>query len=516
MQLANILSRNRSIVLECCLMYGAVGLIVTMGMLLSNLYVSHASKLQFQQTMINVAQGYALLLVVLIVYTYIRLYRQFRPDGQVDSDQRRWQRLASFPGELFWLYWLAGFLIAETQRFILIGLPPWSADRMLEVYKGILFDGSTFLAFAIIHYSLARWILRRELMRYPIYNMTADPRFYEMSRRLVAIVACGLLYMQLRLFWHVYQGSVKGLETQWSVITAITVVIMLIALLALKIGTSYLLTDIHLVERSLLRLTLDQAEQLKPLPIVSPYEAGRLTLAFNRLQERFAEEYGRLQQEIGLARSVQRQLFPPERLSVASWNIATARHESSAEPKLALSQLVQASADTSVAESDGDGDSKGYIYIIGIALSGNEMSSALIIPMLLMDFRAQARQYPTAAAMLHHLKDRLEGRLPEDMRADLAVIALDIASDELTWAMSGQLRIVMQPVDGLQQVETGSFGKASAGELNRMAALSGLAHFQVQYARSIEKPSPSSLPSPSANQEWGTLVSCQRAEEVLA
>ena len=41
-------------------------------------------------------------------------------------------------------------MLAQTYRMLTNGLPPWYGEVAISAWKGVLFDSSTFLAFAMI------------------------------------------------------------------------------------------------------------------------------------------------------------------------------------------------------------------------------------------------------------------------------------------------------------------------------------------------------------------------------
>src|SRR5690606_38251854 len=101
---------QRRLAMKCFMMYGAIGLFVMSGMLLSNKFVSHATPAQFKSTVLGVAIGYMLLLMLFVLFTTFRLKItvELRSAGAIHSSQLRrqalWQRLTSFPSEFFWFY----------------------------------------------------------------------------------------------------------------------------------------------------------------------------------------------------------------------------------------------------------------------------------------------------------------------------------------------------------------------------------------------------------------------------
>ncbi|MFD0959292.1 SpoIIE family protein phosphatase [Paenibacillus chungangensis] len=430
--------------IKCYVVYVMVALVAVCGMLLSNKYVSHASAQQFKQTVMGIVAGYLLLLLVLILYTYFRLHSATKRSSDKGHHLERhelWRRFSSFPNELFWLYVITGWLIAQTYRLFVSDWPSWPHETAIQAWRGILFDSSTFLALGIIQYSLARWICSSELKRLNIVHLP-NPRFIPLSNEMMAIVICGLLYMQLRLFWYVYQGVEYGSSVQWGVYIAIAFVVGLVTLMVVKTALSYLIGDIGHIKRNILQLEVNQANRLTPIPIVSPYEAGELALAFNRLQNTFNREYSRMKEEIDLARNVQKQLFSPVNLSIGQWKIKAGENDVACASGTFF-HLIRLNDQRAV--------------MLGGAIAGSELSAALVMSALLMMFRAQVNEHVSAEQLTHYLKQHLITILAKDMQAHIAVMTLDTVKSELEWTLSGQIRLQLVYEDGLMTETDGKY-----------------------------------------------------------
>jgi len=465
----------KGLVGRCFLMYVATGLIVMTGMLLSNRFVSHASWEQLMKTMLGVTVGYTLLLLLLLLFTYIRLNVALfsklpRPSAKLSVSQRQaiWQRLVSFPNELFWFYWITGVAIAQSYRIALAAPPPWYGEAAINAWKGILFDGSTFFAFAMIHYSLMRWLLHRHIKELNIVHLP-KMRFYRMSNRILMIVACGMVYVGLRLFWYAYQAVNKGQEIRWDIFVIIAIVIIVVTLVSMKLAASYLLTDMNRIQSSLQQLLLGRNNSIKPITIVSPYEAGELALAFNSLQHRFVEEYTRLQDEIQLAQHVQQQLIPPVELEARGWLFTGSKEQVNREAAH-LFQMAERQAE--------------HIVLAAGAIKGNAPSAALVMSSLLMLFRAQASQPVSAERILDYINRQLADVLARTMELHMIVVILDQQHYVLEWAMAGEVQLSLAGEGkSLEKAGANAIGSPITASFSHgMQRLNRIDQFHMQYA----------------------------------
>lgn len=464
-------SMQQMLALKCYAMYGGIGFIVIAGMLLSNKYISHATSEQFQRTLLGVGAGYALILAILVLYTHIRLAQAARltvnqPTGNQAS--RIWLHVTSMPNEIFWVYVITGFTIAQVYRLYTTDLSTWTEAELLLFWKGLCFDASTFLAFAMIHYSLLRWILRRELKRLHLLHIT-QPRFFNTANRIKFIVICGLLYMQVRVFWYLYQSIEKGITPNWSVFIAISAIIMLVALLAVYITSSYLMADLKRMKEYLIQLEMNCADRLTPLPIVSPYEAGQLTLTFNYLQEQFSEEYVRLQEEIKLARTIHEQFFPDMHMLFGCWEI-TGKRDAQFGSSNSFFHIYDQKAQR--------------VVMLGGKIAGDELPATLVMSVMLMMFRTHAEAYYAADAILYRLKQQLIDVLQDDMLLHAGVVTIDLKQDRLEWVLSGQVRCMILDDKGETAYAAGSNPIGStimSSYTNGFQSLHAVQKFELQY-----------------------------------
>jgi len=465
----------KGLVGRCFLMYVATGLIVMTGMLLSNRFVSHASWEQLMKTMLGVTVGYALLLLLLLLFTYFRLNITLfsklpRPPAKLSIPMKQaiWQRLASFPNELFWFYWVTGVAIAQSYRIAVAAPPPWYGEAAINAWKGILFDGSTFFAFAMIHYSLLRWLLHRHLKELDIAHLP-KMRFYRMSNRILMIVACGMVYVGLRLFWYAYQAVNKGQAIRWDIFTVIAIVIIVVTLGAMKLAASYLLSDMNRIQSNLQQLQLGRDNSIRPITIVSPYEAGELALAFNSLQHRFVEEYTRLQDEIQLALHVKQQLIPPVELEAKQWLITGSQEQANKEDAH-LFQMSERQAE--------------QIILAAGAIRGNAPSAALVMSSLLMLFRTQASQPVSAERILDYINRQLADVLARTMELHMIVVILDQQHYVLEWAMAGEVQLSLAGEEkSIEKAGANSIGSPITASFScGKQRLNTVDQFRLQYA----------------------------------
>ncbi|MCM3634908.1 SpoIIE family protein phosphatase [Paenibacillus camelliae] len=415
-------SMHQSLAVKCYAMYGGIGFIVVAGMLFSNEFVSYGSTEQFQRTLFGVGIGYVLLLTFLILYTHIRLTRAAKLAKKDTAEMEAndvWLHFTSLPSEVFWVYALAGLTIAQTYRLYTAGLPPWPEKELMQFWKGLFLDLSTFVAFAIIHAIMLKWILLQEVKRLHFVQML-QPRIYNVVNRIKFIVIGILLFMLISVFWHNYEGIEQGVAPNWPVLIASSSIIITMAIAAVYVASSYLMGDLNRMRVNLYRLDIKNADTLSPCPIVSPYEAGQQTVTFNHLQDQ--------------------QLFPDKQLSFDGWTIKGQSHELQGGTTFFHIYDEQARR----------------IVMLGGSLSGNKLPAAIVMSAILKMFRAYAEEYYASDAILYRLKQQLAGALKDDMLLHVGVISIDLDQAELEWGLLGQVRCMVVDDEGSTSYAAGS------------------------------------------------------------
>ncbi|WP_156157982.1 hypothetical protein [Gordoniibacillus kamchatkensis] len=141
--------------------YVGLGLLTSVGMLLSNIFISRYAWNEVWWSFAGVLAGYSILIAVLQLITR-NWFAQPAANEQKRSAELRlklWMRLMDFPSVVFWCVFIFG--TAATQVFYVImyaTVEPFafSVLQMLGHVKRTVFATTSFAAIAFIHYSVIR------------------------------------------------------------------------------------------------------------------------------------------------------------------------------------------------------------------------------------------------------------------------------------------------------------------------------------------------------------------------
>jgi HAMP domain-containing protein len=444
------------ICLQLAGLYMLIGGAGIAGFLLSKRYVSRGTGDLLRQTADRLLLGYSPLLLLLIGFTVIRLGLFIYKTGNLESEVRSallWNRLSRFPVELFVFY--SGFSVSFSQvfRFISFGLPPWSQADTIEYTKGTLFDISAFIALAVIHYSTSRWILRTHIRKLSVFRQNGF-RFRSAIGNLVFIAACGLIFVQLRLFWYAYNSGPTDQAARLAVMLGTGLIVFLITFGVTGLMTLFLFRDMVNITRRFRELSdMERGELLHPIPIASPYETGELTMAFNVLQERFRREYSRLDQDMKLALHVQEQMLSYRQGTFGEWRIKSSEHRAA--------QIGGDFCDAVELRNN-------RLALVAGQVTGVGLPSALVKSMILMIIRSGLQDEMTSPKLLLQLIETLDGVLADGQEVHMGICILDDPIDKAEWASVGRMRIMVEQPDGgiAYRFDSASPGEGAGGKVD--------------------------------------------------
>lgn len=424
-----IRSSNRDVRLRLCLIYAVIVVVSSGGMLLSGRFISRDSPESLLQMTAGLLAGNSVLLLSICVYTWLRLKARPPEVGNAEAERKLWVLYTGFPKELFWLAFVAGMLLSQIYHFAVLGLPPWTRQTTVEYAKSSLFNLTTFFALSLLYYSAARWILHPYLRGLKLWKLPSY-RFRSALWNVMFALLCGLIYMLIRMYWYAVTAAETGQPPQTAVLAAIGLIVLMVTLLAVYLLSYYLLRDMELMTAKLHGLANGNRDQmLGRLPIASPYEAGELTMAFNRLQARFEQEYARLNQDIQLGVHVQSQLLSRVQTSVMDWRL----HGECVRIKEVGGGFYD------VAELANQ-----RMVIAAGCVTGEPLPSALVMSSILMLLRTQVEASENAAELLRRVSNLLNPIVPEGMEVHIAIGLFDQKHNQFSYALAGQMTITVE------------------------------------------------------------------------
>ncbi|GGG05629.1 PP2C family protein-serine/threonine phosphatase [Paenibacillus abyssi] len=426
----------RDIRLQLIGVYIVLAAVGSTGIFLSNKYVHASPDEHLMKVLTGLVIGFPVIILLLSVFTVIRLNNlQDRPGPGPASDVelRQWVRLTNFPRELLIFFIGSSMLVSQVYQFSVYGLPPWPESTAVRYWKSTLSNLSTFTAFGMIHYSAARWFLRSRIRRLRIYYQESS-RFRSAAVNLILILSCGLGYMLIRMLWYTLNSGAAGREPQQAMLFIIGAVVFIITLIVITMTAFYLFRDLDWMTIRLREVAGMEREGLRSkVPVVSPYESGHLTAAFNTLQDRFEMEYARLDRELDLAFRVQEQLFAHHPQEWLGWKL----DGSSGRPK-------------------GKEVGGGFCDVLPLTgsrfaitagtVEGQGMPAALVMSALVMLLRTNIQGTSSAGGLLTELNRSLADIVQDNMHVHIALAIIDHEQRIMEYASAGRMHLrIVQP-----------------------------------------------------------------------
>ena len=411
-------------------LYLLLAVFIFAGVLSSRRFVSRQPAEQVAESAAGIILVFFSIMVLIFWFTSFRF-------KDVDPAENReggaavilWERMIRFPLELFGVFLIGSLLITQLHRFTVTGLPPWPAPAFIEYVKGTLFDATTVMSFAAMLYIGARWTIRPHIRQLHV-DMPDDRMFRSLTRTLVLLAGTGLFYMQPRIIWYVYISRESGRAVQPSVLAVIIAVVCVVTLVIVCLMAVYLFRDMERMTQRLRELAaVDRARLLSRLPVVSPYETGKLTKAFNLLQSRFEREYARINQEMELALQVQQQLLEGKPPELGDWR---------------LSVKAGPSTDVGGGFYDVIQLKNGTFAMIAGEVTGTGLPSALVMSSVLMLMRTQIQDDTSPGRVLSNLNQTLYGIVSDETKVHIAIGIVDGRGERLVWASAGGMTIEVE------------------------------------------------------------------------
>lgn len=376
-------------------------------MLLSNRYVSGYSAERLIERGGYTVLAFAIWVALAAVYTKLRLraVEEDRDEARLGASLaamrpervRAWQRLIRLPVDIFWLFLATGAVLTQAlQLYVLIAQDdayPW-----LQYAKSTLFNGTAISGIALVYYGLLRSTLRRSLPALSVEE-ARGLKFSSLLRPLTLAFVCASLFPVLRLIWIALDGHVYGKVVSPGTFVAIATVAAFIAFAAYAILSFSFFRELRETTHRLRESVRSGYEATaEPLPIVSRYESGYLTVVHNELQHRKRWEYAQLEKERQLAANVQRLILHNKEAVLGDWRLWGELGEGD-EIGVHFCDVVRVGEETAV-------------FAIG-KVSGNGMPAALVLSAFVGMLRSGARNgsiADIAARMNASLWETLKGK----------------------------------------------------------------------------------------------------------
>ncbi|CAM4164421.1 SpoIIE family protein phosphatase [Paenibacillus alkaliterrae] len=414
--------------------YVAFAALGAAGMFFSNKYVHGNSEEQLAMVLRGLLVGFPVLVALLAGFTWVRLRipsEKLEPCRMAGRDMRKWSRFTSFPKELF--VWLVGcgMLLTQLQQLSVHGFPPWPGDIIFQYGKSTLFNLNTFVAFGMIHYSAARWVLRSRIRQLHIYHQDASS-FRSAGVNMIFFLGCGLTYLLLCMLWYALSSESSAREPRQAVLFIILTIVFAVTFAVIYHMAFYLFRDMDLMTARLRELAgMKRADQRSRVPVASPYESGELTSAINSLQDRFEQEYARLDKDLDLAFRVQEQLFSHLMADWKDWKL----NGSAGKPGEVGGGFYDALPLTEY-----------RLALTAGTVRGHGLPSALVMSALVMLFRTTMNAAVGAGDLLTELNRTAAGFVKDGLNVHMTIAIIDYEQGSLEYASAGSMLVqVVQP-----------------------------------------------------------------------
>lgn len=408
--------------------YLLIGALSSSGILLSNLLLSQYPVERVEKTIVGLAIGTPLLVLALALYTRTR-FKGIGESGPNGADRGLWwSRLVGLPSAVFWIVLLFGFALTQLFQLAELASRIGAIDPEREWWnylKSALYNLSTYLALAVVCYASALWVLRKPVRQLEATTAAAR-RFGTVGRPLLLAAFCTILFPALRMLGYMVDSWNGQRPMQMEVVFGVLGLSLAVGFAVLVMIAGAFFQDLRRITERLQSLGGGDRVYLRPLPLLSGYETGRLASEINRLQERFRKEYDRLDRELQLARQVQSLLTPG---AVCEWGGLrwTAFCRRSDEVDGGLVDILPL------------GEHR--LAVLAARISGSGLPAALIGAALLSLFRTQAREERDPTRLLARLDEALSDVLTGAYRADLAIGLAERSQGTIAFVFAGEIAL---------------------------------------------------------------------------
>ncbi|RKN78914.1 PP2C family protein-serine/threonine phosphatase [Paenibacillus ginsengarvi] len=380
-------------------MYITIAVVSGSAMLVSNRFVSEYSSERLAAGAGYIAAAFACWVLLASGFSRRRLSRvEAYLNGESGGAQQAellpiWRQLVGFPVHLFWFFLLFGLLMAQGSQLLALAFEE-GPRRWLYYGKSTLFNATSMVGLAFVHYGLSRSILRRSM---PVLGEAdaRELRFVSLLRPLTLAFICAITFPLLRIMWHAAENESKGSAVSPATLASIALIgglIVFVAFAILSFSFIYELRDmIGKLRLAAASHTDGSGSAGEAIPLVSRYEAGQLAVVYNELQVRKRNEYARLLHERELAGNVQRHIMHKGEAKLGNWRVRGEARENG-EIGGHFYDIVHCGG--------------GKLAFVAGCVSGGGMPSALALSAFIGMFRSEAGIGDAAG-----LADRLNARL---------------------------------------------------------------------------------------------------------
>ncbi len=379
---------------------------------------------------------------VLMFYVYLRLSRLKHISMKIeeeagageyhDHEDRICRSLLRLPSELFWGTVAYGGLFIPVYHIVHYLVEGHSLTRVEEFYwlnflRSFLYEQTIALSAAILHYAVARRLIRPMLMRLKRVRgeRWADKSFLSMLTTTFA----GLLLVNLfSILWYVMVAVVKEESIELKVLAPLIVLDSAFAASIFVLLAIEFRRELQVLIGSIRDwLNSDRSLPNSRMPILSHDEVGQLAIVFNRLQDQVNQEYEELKKDMQLARQVQLQLLPIPSQAFGEYEIRA----------ITESHTVVGNGFYDIM-AYGD---NGFAAIAG-AIMGSGMPAALHMSAALLLLRAEIEQdHVSPEQMLIRFDQGMNEVFPQGDPVSLVIILVDIHRNVLRAVLQGRMNI---------------------------------------------------------------------------
>jgi hypothetical protein len=386
----------------------------------------------------------------LLLFVWLRLKRLERgnpeaEDGTSNTEDWICRRLLGLPFELFWGTIAYGGLFIPIYHIVHYLVEGNSLVRVEEYYwlnfiRSFLYEQTIALSAAILHYAVARRLVRPMLIRLSKVKGEhwSDKSFLSM----ITTTFAGLLLVNLfSILWYVMVANVKEQSIELGVLGPLIALDSVFAASIFVLLAFEFRKELQVLIGSIRDwLSGDRSLHSSRMPILSHDEVGQLAMAFNRLQDQVSREYEDLERELQLARQVQLQLLPSPRHAFGDYEV-----------------LVLSESRNAVGNGFYDVIPRGNCGFAAIAggITGSGMPAALQMSAALLLLRAEIEQECLPEDMLSGFRQGLKEVFPQEDLTSLTLILVDTHRNVLRTAIQGRMNARYIRADRLEKLSNG-------------------------------------------------------------
>jgi hypothetical protein len=421
---------TQSILRRLRILYVVIAVLVTIGMILSNVFISRYA---WQRVLLSAGEVIIAYsgLVLLLQYATRRAFEVKRVETSTLASmdlQRIWSKVISLPQNVFWIVATTGIVVSQLLMLVelpLVGVVPDLSTDMKVYLKRTIFNTSTFIGIAAIHYTMVLWIVR-PFIRNASVTRVEHFRFQSIARPLLTILCLSIVFPVFRMLWYAIDSSQSGAQLNGLVIVVLAVITIVFALTAFVLLVLSLFRDVNRVSDNMRELTASKRNGLPHrIPLVSRYESGEVVSAFNQLQDRFEEHYSRLNREMEMANHVQSRLLADQSIELDGWTLVGNREHHQ--------EISGGFYDSMPLES-------GRVILLAGYVSGTGLPSALVMSSVLALFRTHARAASDPVGVVEAIKTSLAGLLNDGLELHIGCGILNTIEGGLEFAGSGSVQ----------------------------------------------------------------------------